>query len=311
MTITSIGYAGSVDQTEWARAIYRLGSCRYGVTSSGSWRVTPSAGTRVVSIAAGGGWGPGILDSSDDVETLTFASVPTGVRYDMVVMRRTWGGTMTSEFAVVEGGSSQSLPSRNTNVGVLDDQPLALVKVTAGSSAVQVVNDLRVWAMNGGAFARDNLVRSYLSDVGTVVQIGEALWVRRLNDALSAEWMNLLANAPQPVWTNITHLSSAENGGGVYPFSWIPTVGGVQLRGGSQKKTGGWLSGNKIGALPPLASPAKTVRFICNTTTEGQAAKIRINPAGEIFMDGIVTNGTTGAGAPPAFVHLDGVFIPR
>ena len=123
-----------------------------------------------VQVASGIAYGNGISDFSDAAESITIAAVAAGTRYDAVVLRRDWAGSSTtptgaatqgrSFIAVVQGGSSQMLPALQNNPGVMTDQPLALVRVTAGQSTVTVTDDLRA------TYASTAYVRSLLAMTG-------------------------------------------------------------------------------------------------------------------------------------------------
>ena len=180
MAITSVGYDGSVNETEWAKLIPLAGSSHYGVSGTNDWKVTTHATMdRGVNIATGSGWGHGILDTSNSTVSLQGNSVGSGSRWDCVVARRNWSGTGGStQFALIQGTSTKQIPSRNTTPGTLDDQPIALVKFTAGQSAAQEIIDLRCWGRNGGMAARDELVLTYLTEMATQIKIGGILWTR-------------------------------------------------------------------------------------------------------------------------------------
>lgn len=147
MTITSKGYDGTVSETDFARMARNLGAA-YAVEGAGDWRVTAVAGQdRTVAIAAGAGYGHGVRNVSDTVQTLQLAVAAAGSRWDLVAARRDWqppGGATT--FVKIEGTGARLLPTgRNVGPGVLDDQPLALVQITAGQSLPTAIVDLRTW----------------------------------------------------------------------------------------------------------------------------------------------------------------------
>lgn len=153
-TVTSYGYSpgggdGSIDATHWAQIQEELGEA-YGVSGAADWKVTTVSGVdRTVRVAAGSGFGRGVYDvvAGDTAPTVQLDVVSSGSRFDLVVARRTWGVTPATTFTKVPGTGSQSIPSgRLTGPGIVDDQPLALVQVTAGSSNAVVVKDLRTWA---------------------------------------------------------------------------------------------------------------------------------------------------------------------
>lgn len=192
MAITSVGYDGTVDEVQWATMVSKVGSYEYGIDGAGDLAVTQSAGTRMISIAAGRAWGRGVMDTSDAATVIQLESVASGSRYDLVALRRTWGPANggPTEIVIIKGSSAKAIPSgRQNNPGVIDDQPLALVRVQAGSASIPEVIDLRVWGRNGGQlYAKDDLVRSYLSAVGTEVNVAGMLWQRIVGSNNTAEW---------------------------------------------------------------------------------------------------------------------------
>ena len=195
MAITSAGNKGTVNATQWADLVERVGASSYGVDGPGDFQVSAVAGQdRPVSVGAGKAWGHGVIAFSDANETRQLGTIASGSRWDLVVLRRTWtseGGATTVE--VVPGGSAMALPARNNVPGTLDDQPLALVQVTAGQTQPTAIVDLRVWARTGGAVANHDLVRSYVRDSGTMLVIGSKIWQMRVSGAGLPEWVDLTA----------------------------------------------------------------------------------------------------------------------
>lgn len=192
MAISSVGYDGTVDEAQWASMVSKVGGYEYGVDKAGDFAVTQSAGTRMVSIAPGVAWGRGVLDVSDTLVVVQLDAVTTGTRYDLIALRRSWGPANggPSELVVIKGTSARALPpGRMSSPGVTDDQPLALVRVQAGSSSLPEVLDLRVWGRNGGQlFARNDLVRTYLNTEGTEINVQGALWARTVASNGVAQW---------------------------------------------------------------------------------------------------------------------------
>lgn len=134
MAWSAAGYPGTVDAPSWARLSKVLGG-RFAVFSG--WQVSGVAGTRLLKITAGSGWGDGVLDGCDADETLSCtANALTVPRWDTVVVRRDHD-TRVSGFAVVTGNNTKAYASSlNTNWGVLSDQPIALVQVPAGATSL-------------------------------------------------------------------------------------------------------------------------------------------------------------------------------
>lgn len=189
---TSIGYDGSVDETQWAKLIPQAGGRLYSVADETSWRatVTPNV-DREITLSTGIGSAHGITDITDAPVTLPiFDTQASGTRYDLVVARRTWSSNTTS-FAIVKGGSQPALPTRNTTPGTVDDQPLWLVPVVANGAggALGTPIDVRVWQGDGGMLARHELVLTYMTRVGTQVRIGDTVWQRTLNSSNTPTWV--------------------------------------------------------------------------------------------------------------------------
>lgn len=172
MAITSVGYDGVVNETQWAALIKKVGAAEYGVVGVDDWKVTPVVGAdRTVSIAPGKGWGHGVFDENTAAVALQLDPITTGVRYDLIVMRRDWTGTGgVSTFAKVTGTDAVQIPTgRTTGPGVIDEQPIALVQVIAGQATVGVIRDLRCWAGNGGLKIWHDLSLSYLNSIATTI----------------------------------------------------------------------------------------------------------------------------------------------
>lgn len=145
MAITSYGYPNQIDSVQWARLTEELGAA-YGVQDAADWKVTVVAGPdRTVAVAAGTGWGRGILDVNSAAVNLQHATVASGVRYDTIMAHRNWS-TPATTFTIVQGTSTAAVSaSRQVGPGTVDDQPLALVQITAGSTVPVIVADLRTW----------------------------------------------------------------------------------------------------------------------------------------------------------------------
>ncbi|MFT4282379.1 hypothetical protein [Microbacterium sp.] len=185
MAITSKGYEKDINYTDWAAITSHLGGT-YGVFGGpGSLAATAGSGDRQVVIAPGEAGGAGILDNIDSPVTVSGAAVSSGSRWDMIVLRREWGAVKATTVAIKTGSASKALPSRAVGPGALDEQPLWLVRFTAGQTAPQEFVDLRVWHGDGGFFANDLLVRNYMSRVGTQLRIGASVWTRILSGGVA------------------------------------------------------------------------------------------------------------------------------
>lgn len=150
MTISNVGFRGTVDEVEWANITSLVGS-DYCVAGTGDWAPTAVPGARQAAIAAGDGFGSGILSSSDASEVLTLANPGTGGRWYLIVARRDWAAR-TCEFKAIAGATTSSTTPTATpasypaerfgNPGVKDDQPICWVWVNAATTSV-LIFDLR------------------------------------------------------------------------------------------------------------------------------------------------------------------------
>lgn len=174
MAITSVGYDGQINETEWALMAPRL-NLPYWVAEMDA--LAPTINTkrdRAVDLAPGQFGGPGVMDTSSAVETMQFDSVESGDRYDMIVARRNWQGTGgKTTLEVIKGGTVRQLPPFNRNPGVLDDQLIALVHLRAGQTRPVSVTDLRGLGTSGRAIVFDPLaMEGYRNWPGFQCQIG-------------------------------------------------------------------------------------------------------------------------------------------
>ncbi|MGP5219437.1 hypothetical protein [Arthrobacter rhombi] len=200
MAITSVGYDGTVDEIQFEKIMGYSAHSKYGVNSSGAFAASTVAG-QVLQVKIKGNqgtfpaaaWTAGVVDLMDTDETVQLEPATSGSRWDLITLRRDYqppGGE--TAFAVVKGTGRKAIPARETNAGVLDDQPLWLVRVDAGKSTPSEYVDLRVWARNGGCTANHDLVRSYMGFTGTQIEINGTLWLRRVGSKGTEEWMKLI-----------------------------------------------------------------------------------------------------------------------
>ena len=191
MAIVSTGYDGViVTETKWASLSGFLGA-PYGLTGSASWKVTSVVGLdRTVRIAAGTGYGHGVLDVSDATVDVQLPTVASGTRWDLIVARRDWqppGGVTV--FTSVQGTATRQVPAgRLAGPGVQDDQPLALVQLTAGQTTPTAVIDLRQFTRKVTTMAADALLPTDAA-LGTVVCRGAQRDRLVLSGAGVAVWL--------------------------------------------------------------------------------------------------------------------------
>lgn len=186
MVDSHLGYPGSMNSADLALWAPNVGAAQYSVEAANDGKVVGnSIGDRGVTVKAGKIMGDGVMDLFGSDTNLNFAAVTPGSpdRWDMVVLRRTWNatpGASTSVYTIIQGNTNRSLPSRNTLRGVVTDQPMALCRIKADNTQVQEIVDLRCWAHNGGVYALDDLVKSYLDHPGTHLTIKGQTWIRRI-----------------------------------------------------------------------------------------------------------------------------------
>lgn len=305
MAITSVGYAGTVDDTEWPLVTRYAGGATYNVAGSGDFAATPGVGDRAVQIAAGTAAGHGVVDVSDGPVTLLLPSVSSGDRWDLIGLERDWASGVSS-IVRVAGSASKAIPSRPDDPGVEDVQPLWLVRVRAGQTTVQEFVDLRVWVGDGGAFANDDLVRSYVTRVGTVLTIGSDVWSRVIGSTGAAEW----SREPRAVDTGWTTtglvIASGWDGFSGLGVRRVGVVVEVRFRvdrnGSTISESGGNLTDTLVATLPAGFRPSNSdVRVVVSGSV---AAVGRVDSAGNLYLD-------TGAGpiANNDTVVISGTFL--
>lgn len=169
-----------VKETAWAESAQSRGPL-YGVAGAGDLRLTAHPTTPyAVNLSPGKFWGSGVWDQS--TETM-IVQCPTpardAIRWDLIAARRDWqptGGGPTS-FVAIPGATSKALPNERENrPGVVDDQPLYLVKWRGGRTQPEEIVDLRCWAANGGLEIVDKVALEYLGAPGATVYLGTDTW---------------------------------------------------------------------------------------------------------------------------------------
>lgn len=188
MTIVSRGYEGQImPNVEWAEWQEAAGH-EYMASSFDGGRVTTvTSGTRTVRVNVGNIGGHGILDKITVAQDITITDALPGVgqsKWYLIAARRTWQTVQATTLVAITGTATQAIPTRNTTPGTIDDQPLALVQITNGSTLPTAVVDLRPVSRQQGDYvivepaARD-LVMSYMNKVGYRLTVDGVEWVRR------------------------------------------------------------------------------------------------------------------------------------
>lgn len=188
MAITSVGYERAITYAELGVLLQYAGA-QYSVFGADALAVSVGTGDRGLSVQTGKAAGQGIFDTSDAAVALTGAPVASGDRWDLVALRRDWTAK-TSTPVIVQGTSAQAIPAaRLSEPGVQDDQPLALVRFSAGQAAAQEILDLRVWHGDGGCFAKSRMVRDFLTRIGTRIYVTDRTYVLTVNSAGTPTWV--------------------------------------------------------------------------------------------------------------------------
>ena len=270
MAITSVGYTGTVLDVGWSRQMAESGT-RYGVAEPGDLKITTVSGQdRTVAIAAGVAHGVGIVDTLSTPENVVLPVVSSGTRWDTIVLRRTWSTGVTVPM-YLQGTAVQGIASgRLKNPGVQDDQPLALVQITAGQTLPTAVVDLRAWGGNGGVYAASVDALAYLDTPGSVVWVGETRYVREVAANGTTSWR------------------SSALGGAVWSLSISAASGVVRAMDPTiTKNSGGFVRSGTWG----VAVPKTGVYDVRVDIKVGPNGADTTPPAGRCFAD-IVINGS-------------------
>ena len=262
MAISSAGYEGTVDEPQWSDLLANGGGRQYGVADDSSWKVTAGSGDREVRIAVGRGYGYGVRDVSDSVVSLTLPAPASGSRYDLIVAHRDWQANTTT-FTRIAGSSARAIPSRSQTPGTVDDQPIALVRATAGQSQVTEIVDLRVWGGDGGALAVDELVLQYLNRLGTEIRIRNRQWTRGFDSFGSAAWLKADVT-PDTGWVD-----APRNNGWAFQYCQFRRIGAVIFYRIAAERTQGWGQGDNLAIIPAGFVP-DVETYVASSSSRGQ-----------------------------------------
>jgi hypothetical protein len=154
MTLTTVGFDGSVTEAQWAAMSRNVGSPLPVVLGINDFAVSINASaTRTVTVATApnGAMRHGLLTTSDAVASVVLDDVTTTgqSRWDAIVLHSDWSTntvTLTKVNGVAAAGAPQVLPSGLANTpGTTHDQVLALVQITYGSTIPTAIQDRRQW----------------------------------------------------------------------------------------------------------------------------------------------------------------------
>lgn len=277
--VESVGYEGTVDYPDYGKGV--VSGSRYSLDGASDLRPSRllSGADRTVRVAAGVAQGWGIRDTCTQTD-VQLDTVSSGVRWDLIVLRRDWSGEETS-FEVVQGGSSRAIPSRDTNPGILDDQPIALVQITAGQQYPTDLVDLRCWAGDGGLVAVDALALDYLDIPGTRVNIGSTEYTRILSASGTASWDQKVPPQNDP-WVSSPIANSGFNGTRRWKFS--HGYGSFQAQG---SRAGGAVSNIDLRMVTFSSSsqrPGVTCFGVCYVGNQVRG-RAYITSGGEVHVD--------------------------
>jgi len=268
VTITSSGYTGSVNESQWAALADKLGTA-YCVGASGDLACTiGGTSDRAVTVAPGTAYGRGVKDVFSTATNLNATSVGSGTRWDTVCIRRDWtAGTGTgTSLVIVPGTSTKAITKGFSTPGTTDDQPIALILLTAGSTTVTLLESL---IPTGGKSLY--VPTTFGIGAGYTPPPG-ALWYVAAN---GHQWVSLPSGATDldaPNWTafplaggSLTALDTTPK----YSFSRgrVDFTGSIQRSGtphlpliSSAYATNG-TADVVLGTMPGLRRPGQTVRF--------------------------------------------------
>lgn len=208
MAITSIGYDGTITESQWALMSQHMGT-PYAVAGPNDFAVTSNVGaTLTVNVATGTVYGYGVMDTNTAQAPIALAAIASGTRWDLIALRRNWtnptpGGA--SSIVAITGGATQVLPSRNTTPGNIDDQPLALVQVTAGQTTPTSILDLR--SFPGKVVSANSLMAIDPAPRGIQAFVNGTHYRRDYDNTQNLAWLPDVAVIP--VGTDLNSMTTA------------------------------------------------------------------------------------------------------
>lgn len=150
MAWTGLGFDGSISESQEAVRAPHMGVGTPVVVAPGDLKITVKpAFDRTVDVAPGMAWGFGVLAVSDTTISIQLPTLGSGTRWDAIVLRRDWTDNSLNVIAIPNPTlNAKVVPTGQlaNNPGVVHDQLLALVQVTAGQTSPTALIDLRCWA---------------------------------------------------------------------------------------------------------------------------------------------------------------------
>lgn len=201
---TTIGPAQFADMQEILRARFMVDS---------PTDLKPSVGSNnSVNVSAGAGFAGGSRLRSTGAESVTCDGQSAGSRWDAICIRIDWS-TSTQQLIAIKG-TATTIPINRSNSpnksqvnripGVLYDAMICYVKVSAGSSTVSSLTDMRMWGGDGGPYrtSPEGLGSANLMDArpGTLLTVDRGTSTKRLDD--DGTWRDIgTASNPWKTWT--------------------------------------------------------------------------------------------------------------
>lgn len=187
--MASFGYAGSIGPGEWV-TVQKVIGCRYAIVEPSHF--TLGATTSGITLSAGQAGGGGVFDEWLTSQAVALSRPASGTSWWLIVLRRDWTVGVSSFVAIPAGTSTPSvLPTRQSQMGVVDDQPLWLVSWPASSSTPNLASaiDLRLIGRGPSNYvATHDMVRSYFQEAGATLRIGRVDWVCTISPGGVLQW---------------------------------------------------------------------------------------------------------------------------
>lgn len=170
MAIESYGYPETIAAGDDYAFIQKMAGKQYSAAGHTGLQVTKAdTGTRIAEIGSGRSMGKGILVHNTTDSTLPIPA-PAGTSQWFAVVINRWVGASpySSTISAVAGSTARAIPALTTSDGgSLDQDPIALCRVTNSSTLIQEVVDLRVISTEGAGFyvVHSDLAQNRLDDV--------------------------------------------------------------------------------------------------------------------------------------------------
>ena len=187
--MASFGYAGSIGPGQWV-TLQKVIGCRYAIVHPTHFALTATGSG--ITLSAGQAGGGGVFDEWGSNQAVSLTKPGSGTQWWLIVLRRNWT-TQASTFVAIPAGTTTptSLPSRNTTMGGIDDQPLWMVPWASNASTpnVSTAIDLRLIGRGPSNYVATNaMVMTYFSEAGATLRIGRVDWVCTLSPAGVLKW---------------------------------------------------------------------------------------------------------------------------